>query len=263
EAHVWSKLSHENILPFFGITTKFDLTVSIVSKWMMAGNAHDYVQDPTIDPRPLMAGIARGMCYLHTHPLGPIVHGDLKGSNVLISDEGHALITDFGYTSLANSSFNMTVAAPKGGTIKWTSPEIIESFGAERECLMSIEGDTWAYGMTCLELFTRQVPFPNSKSWNSIVTRILAGPPERPSDNVTNFRMSDEWWNISSLCWARDPLLRPSMSELLRKVEETKVSVLIHLCNMLTRQIRLSQTQLSCWLNCLSERIISASISMT
>lgn len=173
----------------------------------------------------------------------------------------------------------MTVAAPKGGTIKWTSPEIIESFGAERECLMSIEGDTWAYGMTCLvwfaahiltnlpdslqELFTRQVPFPNSKSWNSIVTRILAGPPERPSDNVTNFRMSDEWWNISSLCWARDPLLRPSMSELLRKVEETKVSVLIHSCNMLTRQIRLSQTQLSCWLNCLSERIISASISMT
>ena len=30
-----------------------------------------------------MAGIARGMCYLHTHPLGPIVHGDLKGVGVL------------------------------------------------------------------------------------------------------------------------------------------------------------------------------------
>jgi len=55
EAHVRSKLRHENILPFFGIITKFDLTVSIVSKWMVAGNAHDYVQDPTIDPRPLVS----------------------------------------------------------------------------------------------------------------------------------------------------------------------------------------------------------------
>ena len=30
-----------------------------------------------------MADIARGMCYLHTHPSGPIVHGDLKGVGVL------------------------------------------------------------------------------------------------------------------------------------------------------------------------------------
>ena len=67
------------------------------------------------------------------------------------------------------------------------------------------------------------------------MSRILKGPPERPSDNVTYFRMSDEWWDISFLCWARDPLLRPSLSELLPKVEKTKVSVLIHLYNMLTQ----------------------------
>ena len=71
-------------------------------------------------------------------------------SNVLISDEGHALITDFGYTSLANASFNMTVVAPKGGTMNWMSPEIIESIGTEHGCSISIEGDIWAYGMSCL-----------------------------------------------------------------------------------------------------------------
>ena len=64
---------------------------------MSLGNAHDYVQDTTIDPRPLVCylrhdfyavvyaiviqilDIAHGLCYLHNHALGPIIHGDLKG----------------------------------------------------------------------------------------------------------------------------------------------------------------------------------------
>ena len=54
EVHVWSKLSHENVLPLLGITTKFDLTVSIVSPWMERGNAREYVQNKAVDPRPLV-----------------------------------------------------------------------------------------------------------------------------------------------------------------------------------------------------------------
>jgi len=54
EAHVWSKLDHENVLPLLGITTAFDHTVSMVSLWMEAGNAFDYVQNKDIDPRPLV-----------------------------------------------------------------------------------------------------------------------------------------------------------------------------------------------------------------
>lgn len=64
---------------------------------MSLGNAHDYVQDTTIDPRPLVCylqnifyavvhaiviqivDIAHGLFYLHNHTLGPIIHGDLKG----------------------------------------------------------------------------------------------------------------------------------------------------------------------------------------
>ena len=61
---------------------------------------------------------------------------------MLISDKGHALITDFGYTSLENTSFNMAVVAPRGGTINWMSLEIIGSVGVEQECVMSIKGDS-------------------------------------------------------------------------------------------------------------------------
>ncbi|KAG6329783.1 hypothetical protein ID866_9305 [Astraeus odoratus] len=151
EVHVWSKLTHENVLPLIGITTDFDATVSLVSEWMMSGNAHDYVQDKTVDPRHLVADMARGLCYLHSHPKGKTVHGDLKGANILISKEGHALIADFGFTYLANSSFSITDSLiPRGFSPNWMSPEIAQSYLDGNSCDVTVESDIWAFGMTVL-----------------------------------------------------------------------------------------------------------------
>jgi len=52
--HAWSKLDHANVLPLIGITTQFELTVSIISPWMEKGNARDHVRDKSVDPRPLV-----------------------------------------------------------------------------------------------------------------------------------------------------------------------------------------------------------------
>ncbi|KAG6332250.1 hypothetical protein ID866_6842 [Astraeus odoratus] len=76
EVQSWSKLGHKNIVPVFGIVTKYDFAVSIVTKWMPKGNAHDYVQDTSIDPRPLLRDVVHGLQYLHTQG---ILHGDLRG----------------------------------------------------------------------------------------------------------------------------------------------------------------------------------------
>ena len=54
EVHTWSKLNHPNVLPLIGITTDFECTVSIVSPWMEKGNARDFVQNKSNDPRPLV-----------------------------------------------------------------------------------------------------------------------------------------------------------------------------------------------------------------
>lgn len=243
EAHVWSKLDHKNVLPLIGITTDFDVSISLVSKWMTIGTAHDYVQDRSVDPRPLVADIARGLYYLHNHPKGPIIHGDLKGSNVLISDEGHALISDFGYTHLDKSSFNLTVSPPCGGTLNWMAPEILDP--TEQENVCSVRSDVWAFGMTILELYTRKNPFPDLKNCLAISRRILSGPPDRPSDDLTCCRMTHNWWAICSDCWECDPLLRPSMSNLLSRIESTE-----------------EITNLTLGLNMLSERAVLLDINL-
>ncbi|KAG6331215.1 hypothetical protein ID866_7877 [Astraeus odoratus] len=221
EVHVWSKLKHENILPLLGITTDFDATVSLVSKWMESGNAYSYVQDKTIDPRPLVADVARGLCYLHNHPKGKIAHGDLKGANVLISEEGHALLADFGFAYLASSSFCMTASLiPRGCSPNWMSPEIARSFLQGSDCHVTVENDIWALGMTALELFTREVPFHHVRNIIPLAIRILQGPPDRPSGDSTCYRMTDDWWDLCLRCWATE---RASVKDVLDRIEVIKV----------------------------------------
>ena len=109
--------------------------------------------------------IAHGLCYLHNHPQGSIIHGDLKGVgglvkiqiysdvftkvNVLISDEGHALISDFGLTQMIGSSFSMAASLPCGGSVNWMAPEILKP-PDEDAPLMTVRSDVWAFGMTIL-----------------------------------------------------------------------------------------------------------------
>ena len=73
-------------------------------------------------------------------------------ANVLISDDGKALLTDFGFSVAVNSSFSMAMSRAGGtkGTLRWMSPEILD--GDE----ISPEADVWAFGMTalvCVSLF--------------------------------------------------------------------------------------------------------------
>ncbi|KAG6328811.1 hypothetical protein ID866_10279 [Astraeus odoratus] len=99
----------------------------MVSPWMENGNAYEYVQNPLVDPRPLLSDIAEGLHYLHSHE-PPVYHGDLQGKNVLISDDGRALLTDFGLSLLVDSSFS-GCGHVNGGSLNWMAPEGFEDVG--------------------------------------------------------------------------------------------------------------------------------------
>ncbi|KAI5993360.1 kinase-like domain-containing protein [Pisolithus marmoratus] len=212
EVHLWSKLRHENVIQVLGITTEFDLTVSIVSHWMEKGNASAYVQNKAIDPRPLMIDIAQGLQYLHTcEDGGPVFHGDLKGLNVLISDSGRALLTDFGFSYLVNSTFSMAASGKAGISINWTAPEIFLD-GQEKP---SAAADVWSFGMTLLELFTREEPFHRC-TCNAIIGKMSRRQiPDRPSRAKTYSRLTDKWWAICLKCWEFEPASRATIEYVL------------------------------------------------
>ncbi|KAG6326534.1 hypothetical protein ID866_12555, partial [Astraeus odoratus] len=210
EVHLGSKLHHENIVRILGISTDFHGTISIISHWMEMGDAHTYVQHEQNDPRPLLRDIANGLHYLHTHELGPIIHGDLKGMNVLVSNDHRALLADFGFSTLTKSSFKMNASPPRGGSFSWMAPELLNEYNT------SVAGDIWAYGMTMLELFTRLIPFHDCRHDVNIMFRLMQGRlPGCPTEASTCFRMTGAWWEICKSCWKKEPSLRPSASDIL------------------------------------------------
>ena len=73
------------------------------------------------------------------------------------------------------------------------------------------------------ELFTRLRPFHEKLNPASIIYRILQGPPDRPTDELTCSRLTDAWWDVCSRCWIFEPSSRPEMSEIVRKLDEILV----------------------------------------
>jgi len=96
EIGVWSVVHHENVTPFLGISFDFERphTPCLVSPYYRNGNITSYLKNnPAVDKLALLAGVASALMYLHSRK---IVHGDLKGSNILINDNGKPILTDFG-----------------------------------------------------------------------------------------------------------------------------------------------------------------------
>ncbi|XP_023528721.1 putative receptor-like protein kinase At3g47110 [Cucurbita pepo subsp. pepo] len=104
--------------------------------------------------------VANALDYLHNHCETPIVHCDLKPSNVLLDDDMVAHVGDFGLARFilegANeSSFGQTMSLALHGSIGYIPPE----YGSGGR--ISIEGDIFSYGILLLEMFIGKRPTDN------------------------------------------------------------------------------------------------------
>ncbi|KAG9092276.1 hypothetical protein FRC06_000165 [Ceratobasidium sp. 370] len=81
----------------------------MVSRWSTNGTLPQYVSsNPNADRLCLGHQVATALDYLHRID---VVHGDIKGANVLISNEGYAQLTDFGSSMLKHSTMQFTGAS--------------------------------------------------------------------------------------------------------------------------------------------------------
>ncbi|KAF9644194.1 kinase-like protein, partial [Thelephora ganbajun] len=99
EVIVWKHLSHPNILPLLGVSVSIDPhCFCILSEWMPHGNVMQYARsNPEANRLKLLSDVASGVIYLHKLK---VVHGDLKGANVLVDNERTARIGDFGFMTV-------------------------------------------------------------------------------------------------------------------------------------------------------------------
>ncbi|KAJ8077777.1 hypothetical protein PM082_002210 [Marasmius tenuissimus] len=223
EAIVWKHLSHPNLLPFLGMyyldENREDLC--LVSPWMDKGDLHRYLKETPredVDHLSMAYDVAAGLSYLHSQN---VVHGDLKGVNVLVKADGSACIGDFGLSRIAENhttQHSASTTRPKG-TMRWLSPELLDP---ESTCTTtSMSSDIYAYGCVCYEIFAGNVPFHELKNDGAVIIAVIVRKrhPDRPADIS---ELTDSMWELIVSCWQHDQHLRPSPADILTRIAEWK-----------------------------------------
>jgi len=162
ETRIWRQLRHPNVLRFIGPCVMSD-TIYLVSPWMDNGGAVGFLKkSPNADCLRLLVQVAEGLDYLHA---SHVVHGDLKGSNVLVSGAGDAVIADFGLADISDEEDNKYVNSTAWlvpGNLRWQAPEPISAETME-EIRRTTKTDMFAFGRLAIEFITREAPFYYSR----------------------------------------------------------------------------------------------------
>ncbi|KAF7374431.1 hypothetical protein MSAN_00327200 [Mycena sanguinolenta] len=205
EALVWKELCHPHILPFLGIEeNSFPSPLSMVSPWMEHGTVLDYLKQHGhghVDK--LLYEIAQGLQYLHSRN---VVHGDLRGANILINDDWSACLADFGLSIFSDATSSLTTN--RAGSPYWMAPELLDPDRFGMRFARTPASDVYSFGCVCFELYTGRPPFRLLRETGAMLRVISGERPPRPSSSPA---MSDSLWNYVSTYWAQDPKIRPTM----------------------------------------------------
>ncbi|XP_071721084.1 serine/threonine-protein kinase STY46-like isoform X2 [Rutidosis leptorrhynchoides] len=203
------RLRHPNILLFMGAVTSRQ-HLCIVTEFLPRGSLYRMLQRDSIRldwrRRIRMAmDIAQGMNYLHRfNP--PILHLDLKSSNLLVDKNWTVKVGDFGLSRNKDHTYS-NVKADKG-TPQWMAPEILRNEHADEK------SDVYSYGVVLWELTTLKIPWDNFNPAQVIEAVGFSNQRlEIPKD------VDPLWASLIESCWYSESQLRPTFQEILYKLK--------------------------------------------
>ncbi|KAJ7145908.1 kinase-like domain-containing protein [Mycena epipterygia] len=211
DALIWQRLCHPNILPLLGIDREsFSPSVGMISPWMENGSVVQYFgKHGRGHVNKILIEIAQGLQYLHLHN---IVHGDLRGANILINNEPRACLADFGLSF--RSDVPLEHPPERAGGLRWMAPELIDpvSFGCQFS--LTKASDVYAFGCVVLELYTGKPPFTHLSDVRAMFTIVGGKLPDRPTD--TQPVITDALWELAIRCWGTNHATRPTIDKIVQ-----------------------------------------------
>ncbi|XP_013633904.1 probable receptor-like protein kinase At1g80640 isoform X2 [Brassica napus] len=156
EVELLSKIQHSNIISLLGSASEINSSF-VVYELMEKGSLDDQLHGPSCGSAltwhmrmKIALDTARGLEYLHEHCRPPVIHRDLKSSNILLDSSFNAKISDFGLAVSVgvHGSNNIKLS----GTLGYVAPEYL------LDGKLTDKSDVYAFGVVLLELLLGRRP---------------------------------------------------------------------------------------------------------
>ncbi|KAG8883559.1 hypothetical protein FRB97_006406 [Tulasnella sp. 331] len=214
---VWRSLKHPNVLQCCGFVLLEEgdtggMSICSVTPWLSHRDAMRYIQfHPDANRMQLVHGAAKGLQYLHS--VG-IQHDALQGSNVLVDDQGNAVLSDFSITKTPDQDAVMTRTG-SGPSLRWSAPETVN------DQILSIQADVYSWAMTALEIVSGLEPYHGTISNRQLMNAIRENRLPQRDDYTTaaTVLLDDRLWKLLLSCWEGDPDKRPTMDQVVEQLD--------------------------------------------
>ncbi|KAI0074457.1 kinase-like protein [Panus rudis PR-1116 ss-1] len=225
DAVLWSTLSHPNILPIIGTAELRHIRSTVdrvlVMPWIENRSIIVQLQyfENTLHAKPPLSQwlteVVSGLEYLHQEG---IVHGSLRLSNIMIDDENHVKLMDYGTEKYIERDESVYERAVRREPRLWYPPEQYLSHH-EHEFEPTTASDIYGFGCIWLALHSRRAPWADHRNASKAQREgvVLSMPKKglKPGHALEEIQ-SQEVVGLVQKCLSLDPSERPGTSELYR-----------------------------------------------
>ena len=201
--------NNENILNYYGsyYSRKTNM-IWLILEYCSCGSLKDLMYSidrvfSEIEIATFMEMVLKGLIYLHDLN---IIHRDIKGQNLLVTEDGCVKLSDFGVgIKLTEKEYRHS----KKGSPYWMSPQVVLQNDYD------IKTDIWSLGITCMELTQDEEDFPLFKLKPKAVMNKIAKGEVKVEDIINVEEYSESFVDFVGKCIVVDPTKRATARELI------------------------------------------------
>jgi len=228
EMIILSQINHRNIVKLLGCCLEVEVPM-LVYEFVPNGTLFQLIHGdngchniPFSTRLRIALESALALAYLHSWASPPILHGDVKSSNILLDENYSAKVSDFGASILAPTDESQFVTLVQG-TCGYLDPEYMQT------CQLTDKSDVYSFGVVLLELLTGKKAFnlEGPENERSLALRFLCAVKEgRLMDiidsrikNVNDIGLLEEVAELSRQCLEMVGERRPAMRDVAEKLD--------------------------------------------
>ncbi|CAJ2643618.1 unnamed protein product [Trifolium pratense] len=249
EVELLSKIQHPNVISLLGCSINGDMRF-IVYELMQNESLEAQLHGPSQGSRltwymrmKIALDTARGLEYLHEHCYPPVIHRDMKSSNILLDANFNAKLSDFGLAIIDGSQKKNIKLS---GTLGYVAPEYL------LDGKLTDKSDVYGYGVVLLELLElllgrKPVEKLAQVQCQSLVTWAMPQLTDRSKlPNIVDPVIKDtmdlkhlyQVAAVAVLCVQREPSYRPLIKDVLHSLINQTCFVIVRLHQLILRRKR-------------------------